>query len=450
MSVKAAIISHAAALITNENVASVRRGLFEIARKVRVQHHRIHFYFRVDDPYSFLLLQVLQSIPHNPTLEIDITVVPSPMDSVAPEREKLAHYGLRDCQLIAPHLGLIFDDNYQLPQTAVVEKANRIVINGPRNRMSIEDLFNISYALWRADEDALNDLARRYGMASVEQTKQCLADNYQQLLKMGHYNSAMLYYGGEWYWGVDRWHYLANRLAEFGISMPSLRDFGSISSVGFQPKNANGMVDDTEILKFYYSFRSPYSYVAIDRVFQLARKLGIGVEIKPVMPMVMRGLPVPRSKKMYIFKDAAREAHLHGVPFGKACDPLGKGIEKCIALFFYAQGEGKAEAFITRVGKAVWAEGKNINQAGILQQLLADIGLSWEVGQTWFQAPDKVNVWREEIKANTAALNHQGMWGVPAFCIGRKGFWGQDRIALIETLVEQCSASNRTDLAKAD
>jgi 2-hydroxychromene-2-carboxylate isomerase len=41
------------------------------------------------------------------------------------------------------------------------------------------------------------------------------ADRLRQ--RLGHYLGAMLYYGGEWYWGVDRLQYLESRLQSLGL-----------------------------------------------------------------------------------------------------------------------------------------------------------------------------------------------------------------------------------------
>ena len=39
--------------------------------------------------------------------------------------------------------------------------------------------------------------------------------------------------------------------------------------------------------------------------------------LRPVLPMVMRGLPVPREKQLYIVLDTKREAEDAGVAFGR-------------------------------------------------------------------------------------------------------------------------------------
>ena len=42
------------------------------------------------------------------------------------------------------------------------------------------------------------------------------------------------------------------------------------------------------------------SAIVADRVFELAQRTGLALDIRPVLPMVMRGLPAPKVKRMYI------------------------------------------------------------------------------------------------------------------------------------------------------
>ena len=43
----------------------------------------------------------------------------------------------------------------------------------------------------------------------------------------------------------------------------------------------------TNKIVMYYSFRSPYSQLAVDRIYNLGKSWGIEVETKPVLPMVV-------------------------------------------------------------------------------------------------------------------------------------------------------------------
>ena len=61
-------------------------------------------------------------------------------------------------------------------------------------------------------------------------------------------------------------------------------------------------------VEVFWSFRSPYSYLA---AVELLRRRTAGqcfdLQVRPVLPMVMRGLPVPRTKRLYIVRDVKRD-----------------------------------------------------------------------------------------------------------------------------------------------
>ena len=59
---------------------------------------------------------------------------------------------------------------------------------------------------------------------------------------------------------------------------------------------------------------------------------GLDLELKPVLPMVMRGMAVPQAKRIYILTDSKREAEKFGLEFGCIVDPLGPGIEHLRAI----------------------------------------------------------------------------------------------------------------------
>jgi len=87
------------------------------------------------------------------------------------------------------------------------------------------------------------------------------------------------------------------------------------------------------VLEFFLSLRSPYTYIAMERSFDLSHRLPVDLVLRPVLPMVMRGLPVPREKQLYIVLDTKREAEDAGVPFGRVCDPVGRPVERCFSLY---------------------------------------------------------------------------------------------------------------------
>ena len=154
--------------------------------------------------------------------------------------------------------------------------------------------------------------------------------------ELKHYSGAMFYYGGQWYWGVDRLYHLERRWRELGLGKGDDLMFPrpDIDAGSYQ---ANGSLT----LEVYASLRSPYTAVIFDKAVELAERSGVRLELRPVLPMVMRGVPATREKGMYIFADAAREARALGLDFGNMYDPIGEPVRRCYSLFSWAETQGR-------------------------------------------------------------------------------------------------------------
>jgi 2-hydroxychromene-2-carboxylate isomerase len=147
--------------------------------------------------------------------------------------------------------------------------------------------------------------------------------------------------------------------------------------------------------------------------------------------MVMRGLPVPRAKRTYIAADAAREAFVRGIPFGRLVDPVGRPVERGLALMHHAQAEGLGEAFLLSFMSGTWAEGLDAGSDRGLRTMAERAGLTWSACREALADAR----WRAEAEHNRAALFERGLWGVPAFAVGDIAVWGQDRLwAVVDAL----------------
>jgi len=256
------------------------------------------------------------------------------------------------------------------------------------------------------------------------------------LRKMGHYNCATMNYAGEWYWGVDRLHYLIERFDQQGLhrfkepipELASLRQAMRLKLPATRPVKAASLPP----LEMFYSFRSPYAYLALERTYEIADAFGLKLDVKPVMPMVMRGSKVPRPKLMYIVQDANREAERLDVPFGKIADSLGEGAERCIAAFYYAKSEGRERDFLLAAGQAIFAEAIDVATDDGMEIVADRSGLFWPDLKDALETED----WRAWAQANRDELTDAGLWGVPSFRIGDAVVWGQDRDWLLARKIE--------------
>ncbi|MEL7296952.1 MAG: DsbA family protein, partial [Pseudomonadota bacterium] len=126
----------------------------------------------------------------------------------------------------------------------------------------------------------------------------------------------------------------------------------------------------------------------------------------------------------YLVLDAAREAHRHGVPFGRIVDPLGDGVAIALAGFFAAAAIGLERRYVEHVMAGIWSRGLSLTRPVELDRLLASVGVSRRALEA-----QRANASNEEtLKANEAALSRYDLWGVPTVLVDDRAVWGQDRL----------------------
>ena len=402
-----------------------KHALYHAARILRGGRRRARLYYRADDPYSHLLAQLAPRMAAEYGITVEIVPVAQPGLSANPAPDMLLQHALRDAAILAERYGLSFPSDASAPPEDRVRRAHAILLQPRPAEEQARIAIEVGEAVWRDNGEALGGIVERHGGLSGESVRPALEANYGALERAGHYQPGMLSYGGDWYWGVDRLCHLEARLHREGLT-------GTLGlSPGPSPLLASliGSSREEPTLDLFFSFRSPYSYVSLPPVMALRDRFGIDVRVRPVLPMVMRGLEVPKAKRLYIAFDAKREADRLGVPFGHVCDPLGKGIGYCMAVFYQcAEGRPNELELVHSIGKGVWSEARDVSHIPDLVYLAERAGIS----EAEVRAALEDESWKAKAKANRDALTALGLWGVPTLEIGRYATWGQDRIAFIE------------------
>lgn len=423
-----------AQFITSPKTRNLRRGWFRIKKRLIPGLGTVVFYHRVNDPYSFLLLQALPRFLEDFKVNLDIRFVLDLPTDANPHKDLAEKYALEDAKRLAKLHDLVFPEDAQLPTYEDALKATAILMKHKKRPKLLHLTTEVTGALWGCSTTTFQSAAKRYGALSQSEVKPLIAQSSTELSSRGHYNSAMLYYGGEWYWGLDRLAHLADRLNKPGVR----RDTGEIADYSRQYRHVLQSYNtlrprpkQVKPLDFYFSFRSPYSYLAADRVFKLAELYKIPVIPKPVMPMVNRGISLPKTKRAYIIKDAKRESEKYNMPFGKICDPLGDGINNCMALFSYAQQKGLDKEFVVSIMSGIWSEGLDATRKSHLKKMIERAGLNWEEAAATLGSND----WKKMAERNRDELHKLGLWGVPSFKYGKLILWGQDRLWALEKAV---------------
>ena len=400
--------------------------MYNAGRILSGGRRRARLYYRADDPYSHLLAQVAPRLTAEYGITVEIIPVASPGLSANPAPEMLLRHAIRDATILAELHGLSFPAEASPPPEDRIRRAHAVLLEPRAADEQVKIASELGEAVWREDGEALARIVERHGGVSGESVTPALEANYAALERAGHYQPGMLYYGGDWYWGVDRLHHLQARLEREGVT-------GSLGlSAGPSTHLASAIRSSSEEklrLDLFFSFRSPYSYLALPQVMALRDRREIDVRVRPVLPMVMRGLAVPRAKRLYIVFDTKREADGLGIPFGRLSDPLGKGIAHCMALFFRcAEGRGNELELVHSIAKGIWSEARDVAHIPDLIYLADRAGVS----EAEVRAAIEDRSWKDKAQANRDALSALGLWGVPSFQIGGYATWGQDRISLLE------------------
>ena len=416
------------------------RAKAEKHRRAAGARHVVEYFHQVEDGYSHLAAQALQSLSQRYDIDLRCYLVsgPSGGNSVEPDLLlKLSHY---DASLIAPHYNLDFPQSKGLSDPAAIAQAESILA-AQDSKSFIALAAAVGAALWSGDAVALNTLAEQHGCAAEKQAEACLAQGNARRAELKHYSGAMFYYGEEWYWGVDRLHYLEERLAELGADKDPQQP---MLMPGFGVEAGRHRDNGSLTLEIYPSLRSPYTAMVFDQTLALAETTGVNLVVRPVLPMVMRGVPATREKGMYIFTDAAREARSAGVPFGNFYDPIGEPARRCYSLYPWACEQGLGNQLLSSFLSSAFVQGVNTNNNRGLKLVVEKAGLDWSVAKTLLGQSG----WQEILESNRLAMYQAGLWGVPSFrLLDKQGepvlaLWGQDRLWLLAREIERLLALN--------
>lgn len=411
----------------------VARALFSIERRNKLREkaerariasgapHLIEYFHQAGDPYSHLLVQMLPEFCRRYDIELSVHIVPPPSDGAAPDRGRLEAYSRQDAERLAKRAGLEFTDPGHQPDAVQLQAANAALMAARDDDTFAAKAIDIGQHLWAgtltatdtADPSALNAHLQNAAARREE---------------LGHYLGATLYYAGEWYWGPDRLHHLETRLQALGAA----RD-DTLTQPILPPANAPQHrplkpIEAAPELHWYLSFRSPYTGIVVDRVKAMADAYGCDLKLRYVLPMVMRGMKIPRQKGFYIMSDVAREAERQAIPFGNAVDPVGEPVERGYAVLHEAMKRGRGFEFARSFLIGVWSEGIDAGSDRGLKKLTERAGLPWSEMKPFIGT----NEWRAVAEANQKEMFEYDIWGVPSFRVNDTATWGQDRLWVIE------------------
>ncbi len=208
----------------------------------------------------------------------------------------------------------------------------------------------------------------------------------------------------------------------------------------------------------YWSFRSPYSYLATPRLAALAREFDMEINVKIVAPLAVRDPDFfERSDPRwlhYTITDVPRLAEMLQIPMGPPTpDPIVQDIAtrkiaadqpyifRLLRLGALACERGKGLSFIYEVSRVIWS-GTPWNEGSGLEDAVARAGLDLAEMDAAIEAdPARFDAM---IEQNEKDQQEAGHWGVPLMVFKGEPFFGQDRIDALLWRMNQHGLTKRT------
>ena len=209
----------------------------------------------------------------------------------------------------------------------------------------------------------------------------------------------------------------------------------------------------------FWSFRSPYSYLATPRLVEMEREYDLAVNVRPVYPLAVRSgdffekqnpLWIP-----YLLRDTYRIAQMLGLPYRwprpdpvvidpatRAGVPNQPHIHRLTRLGCAAVEAGRGLPFLHEVSTLLWSgEVDNWHEGDRLAKAAERAGLDLAALDAKIAAdPDK---YEAVIQANQKAHQDAGHWGVPTCVFEGEPFFGQDRLDVLLWRMKQRGLKSR-------
>jgi len=211
----------------------------------------------------------------------------------------------------------------------------------------------------------------------------------------------------------------------------------------------------TQHIDLYWSFRSPYSYLAVKPTLTLQAAWDIEINVKIVLPLALRQPEFFDSRGPewmgYLFRDIIRLAEISGQtlsmpqPDPVITDPETGTFAKEQPLVWrlsrlgvLANEAGCGLAFLREVGSLVWS-GEKWLEDDRLDAAITRMGLDLNTLEAEMDVP-RIDALIHQHDKDLRAAGH---WGVPTFVLNGEPFFGQDRIDVLEWRLGKMGVARR-------
>ena len=188
-------------------------------------------------------------------------------------------------------------------------------------------------------------------------------------------------------------------------------------------------------IDYFLSPISPWVYLAGRRPFDIAARAGAQIVLRPldVAALMARtgGTALPDRhpvRQAWRLQELARWSARLDMPLvlKPRHFPTNPAPASYALIAAQAAGGGDLAALLTCIGRATWAEERDIADDAVIRDCLQAAGFDPGLADRGLLAG------AETYGANLATALDVGVFGVPTWVVGEAVFWGQDRLDFLE------------------
>lgn len=198
-------------------------------------------------------------------------------------------------------------------------------------------------------------------------------------------------------------------------------------------------------IDYYFAPQSPWTYLGHLRFWDIARKAGAKINVRPVdlggkVFPVTGGLPLAKrapQRQAYRLVELQRFSDWLHVPINlqpRFFPVSGDDAAKLIIAVDLKHGSDAAMAVADTVLRGVWQQERNIADEAVLAQILAER----ELPASLLEESHSQAV-HERYEIDTQQAIEAGVFGAPSYVLDGEVFWGQDRLDFLERKLARAS-----------
>jgi 2-hydroxychromene-2-carboxylate isomerase len=186
-------------------------------------------------------------------------------------------------------------------------------------------------------------------------------------------------------------------------------------------------------LYFFFDYISHNAYLAWHKAPAIARRHGLALTPVPVLFGAMLshyrqvGPAELPAKSSWMLRNVLRKAKIHAIPIAPpASHPFNPLLPLRVSCA--VADEASRLQLVDRLFRATWAEGRAVNEPGVVRALLAEQGLAADE----LIAAAGTDPVKQQLRENTEQALAQGIFGVPTLAARNELFWGFDDLEYLD------------------